>query len=345
MAESNCKAPKVSVLMITYNHINFITQAIESVLMQQTDFEYELVIGEDCSTDGTREIVKNYAEKYPDKIKTLIHPENVGMQQNFLKVLEACRGEYAALLEGDDYWADPLKLQKLVDFLDNNLDFSICFHKIKILENNELKDDYITIVPGNISTIEDLAKDNYIHTPSCMFRNRGTEILGENFLRSPVGDYYIHMMNALYGKIYYIDEPMAVYRIHENSIWSNKGSNYKQLKSLIAYICIFNDIKCKGFDSNIINCLQKTLFPFYSQICERLKFIDNLDSVFTSKNDITIIFDFYEFLCLPKLNDLYSQEYASYNFSLAIMHLRLGFKILFFKIINGHFLSKLFILK
>ena len=78
MANSSCQVPKVSVCMVTYNHVNFIGQAIESVLMQETDFEYELVIGEDCSTDGTREIVRDYAEKYPDKIRTLLHPHNLG---------------------------------------------------------------------------------------------------------------------------------------------------------------------------------------------------------------------------------------------------------------------------
>ena len=110
---------KVSVAMITYNHERFIAQAIESVLMQQTDFAVELVIGEDCSTDGTRAIVRDYGERYPERIRLLLPEHNLGMMPNFVATLKACRGQYVASVEGDDYWTDPHKLQKQVDFLES----------------------------------------------------------------------------------------------------------------------------------------------------------------------------------------------------------------------------------
>lgn len=116
---------KVSVLMITYNHEKFIAQAIDSILMQQVNFDYEIVIGEDCSTDGTRAIVIQYQKEYPDKIRLLLPEENLGMHKNFVQTFRACQGEYIALLEGDDYWTSPRKLQKQVDFF--RLSSGMCY--------------------------------------------------------------------------------------------------------------------------------------------------------------------------------------------------------------------------
>ena len=123
---------KVSVHMITYNHEKFIAQAIESALMQQVDFDYEIVIGEDCSTDRTREIVVAYQQRHPDKIRLLLHEQNVGVSLNDIRVYRACRGEYVAWLEGDDYWTSPHKLQKQADFLDSHPACSACFHPVTV---------------------------------------------------------------------------------------------------------------------------------------------------------------------------------------------------------------------
>lgn len=121
------ETPLVSVHMITYNHEKFIAQAIEGVLMQKTDFPFELIIGEDCSTDRTREIVVDYANKYPDIIKPILHEKNVGMKANGRACRAASRGKYIAICEGDDYWIDPLKLQKQVDFMESHPECSFCF--------------------------------------------------------------------------------------------------------------------------------------------------------------------------------------------------------------------------
>src|SRR5206468_1692068 len=109
-----------SVLMITYNHEAFISQAIESVLSQETDFDFELVIGEDCSPDATRRIVQSYERSYPHRVRPLYHERNVGMGNNLLQSYQACSGDYIAVLEGDDYWSDRRKLQKQVNFMENH---------------------------------------------------------------------------------------------------------------------------------------------------------------------------------------------------------------------------------
>lgn len=114
------KDPLVSVKMITYNHAPYIAQAIEGVLQQKTNFPFELVIGEDCSTDGTREIVFNYQKKYPDIIRVITSEQNVGARTNGYRTEKACRGKYIAYCEGDDYWHRSDKLQKQVDYMENH---------------------------------------------------------------------------------------------------------------------------------------------------------------------------------------------------------------------------------
>ena len=123
----NTETPLVSVRMSTYNHEKFIAQAIEGVLMQKTNFLFELIIGEDCSTDRTREIVVDYANRYPEIIKPILHEKNVGSKLNGRACKAACRGKYIAICEGDDYWIDPLKLQKQVDFMESHPECSFCF--------------------------------------------------------------------------------------------------------------------------------------------------------------------------------------------------------------------------
>src|SRR3954463_15222753 len=109
--------PKVSVAMITYNHAAFIAQALDSVLAQHTDFDFEIVIGDDASSDGTRKIIEEYQARWPKIIKPVFHQPNVGMMKNFRQTLERCSGDYIAILEGDDYWTNQNKLTLQVDYL------------------------------------------------------------------------------------------------------------------------------------------------------------------------------------------------------------------------------------
>ena len=131
-SEDFVNEPVVSVCMITYNHADFIDQALESVLQQQVDFSFGIVIGDDASTDDTLEIIKRYQSKYPDKIEILQSTKNLGGRINFIRTLQACRGKYIALLEGDDYWNDPLKMQKQVDFLESHPQCALCFTNVRV---------------------------------------------------------------------------------------------------------------------------------------------------------------------------------------------------------------------
>jgi glycosyltransferase involved in cell wall biosynthesis len=215
--------PKVSVFMITYNHERFIAQAIESVLMQQTDFSYELVIGEDCSTDRTRQICKEYQEKYPDKIRLLLAEKNLGIRENGLRTLRACRGQYIAFLEGDDYWTTPRKLQMQTDFLDSDPDFALCFTREDMIDESDGKG--VRPRPRDIrevTTIEDICQDDYISSPTVIFRNNPA-IKDEFTPDCQTFDWILWVFIAQYGKIKFIDEVTAVYRFHKGGIFSKQN--------------------------------------------------------------------------------------------------------------------------
>ena len=217
----------VSVLMITYNHEKFIAQAIESVLMQQADFHYELVIGEDCSTDRTRKIVSDCQRRHPDKIRLLLNKKNLGMIHNFVKTLQNCDGKYIALLEGDDYWTDPLKLQKQVNFLDNNPEFVICFHRTDFLDQESGK-----IIHGGLGppiskpyyTVDDLFQHcNFMPTCSVVFKNNLFSTFPDWYYEVGVGDFPLHILNASHGEIGFIDESMTVYRKHPGGLYGGQN--------------------------------------------------------------------------------------------------------------------------
>jgi glycosyltransferase involved in cell wall biosynthesis len=222
--------PLVSVLMLVYNHERYIAQAIEGVLMQQVDFSYEIVIGEDCSTDGTRNLVVGYQEKYGDRIRLLLQGTNVGMQKNFADTYRACRGRYIALLDGDDYWTDSHKLQKQVDLLEENPDYAICFHNMQVVYEDEPQMNRLSNThQQETTTLEDLAQGNYIYTASCLFRKYFSE-LPCWFDQCAVGDYPLHLLNAREGKIKFIDEVMGGYRIHKGGIWETKSDLFRMEK-------------------------------------------------------------------------------------------------------------------
>lgn len=234
----------VSVNMITFKHELYITQAIEGVLMQQTNFDFELIIADDCSPDRTPDIINDIIKNHPqgNRIKYFRHNENIGMQENGIFAFNQCLGKYIALCEGDDYWTDPLKLQKQVDFLEANPDYVLCFHPIKILRpDGTIGDDFITKVPENHETIETLARlGNYIHTPSVVFRNV-TRSLPFEFRLSPIGDYFLYIILAGYGKLKYLEDKMAVYRynvgvISRMSALDIANNNVKMYSCMIGYL-------------------------------------------------------------------------------------------------------------
>ncbi|HEX8265017.1 MAG TPA: glycosyltransferase [Pyrinomonadaceae bacterium] len=212
---------KVAVFMVTYNQAQYIGQAIESVMMQETDFPFKLFIGEDCSTDETRDICLSYKDKYPDKIHLILNEKNIGVSHNALNVYKECfdYGDYIAMCEGDDYWTDSGKLRKQVNFLAANPDFSISFHPVKIVYEESREEEITNQNQTATTAFEDLALSNFIYTVSCVFRNNSLQF-PDWYVKITAGDYLLHLLNAQHGKIGFINEVMAVYRVHKGGMWS-----------------------------------------------------------------------------------------------------------------------------
>ena len=225
--------PLVSVKMITYNHAPYIAQAIEGVLQQKTNFPFELVIGEDCSTDGTREIVLEYQKKYPDIIRVITSDKNVGMNRNSYRTMKACRGKYIAFCEGDDYWHHPDKLQKQVDYMESHPECGLVCSDYDIYYNSSNKVrrrvNYYRgeRFSGNLAEIVG-HPTSVLRTCTVMFRRHLCEEVierdpylhqSEKFL---LGDIQLWAEVASISEISYMPESLATYRILDESASKSK---------------------------------------------------------------------------------------------------------------------------
>lgn len=220
----NQKTPLVSICCITYNQEDFIADAIEGFLMQKTEFPYEILIGEDCSTDRTKDIVLGYAESNPDRIKLFISEKNMGGQKNFENLTEQSRGKYIALCEGDDYWTDPLKIQKQIAFLERNPECMMSFHASKVITAKKLS-TLRTIRPfqqDHLCTVEEIIRiaGAKIPTQSKVYRKQVVADLPQWYLSAHVGDMAKDLLIASRGTIAYMDETMSVYRLAVKGSWT-----------------------------------------------------------------------------------------------------------------------------
>lgn len=223
--------PKLSICCIAYNHARFIRQALDGFVMQKTDFPFVVLIHDDASTDGTANIIREYETKYPDIIKPIYQTENQwskGVAINKTYNWSRIQSEYVAFCEGDDYWTDPLKLQKQVDFLDAHPDYTICFHKAKVFfdeapENSWTypSDEYCN---GRTDfTIDDLFENNFTTTASLVYRwaipkHFALENLPNGILPY---DWYLLHLHANFGKIHMLNDIMSVYRRQPGGIWQS----------------------------------------------------------------------------------------------------------------------------
>ncbi|WP_296595288.1 glycosyltransferase [Phenylobacterium sp.] len=218
--------PRVTVMIITYNHARYIAQAIESVLAQKTEFPFAIHVIDDCSTDGTSDIVRDYAARFPDVVKPFINKKNMGhkvAQHNFYRGMKTMDGDYIAILEGDDYWTSTERLQTHVAFLEANPDFVACANNtLKIYEDSDKEPElFLPPKPQSEHTIDDLISlSSFFHTSSITYRNvfRGRM---PRFLRSSLScDIFITIAHAQYGKIRFFPETWSAYRVHRAGLFS-----------------------------------------------------------------------------------------------------------------------------
>ncbi len=226
--------PKVSVCMIAYQHEAYIRQAIESILAQDVDFAIELVIGDDCSKDGTAAICEEYAARDP-RVRLLPRERNLGVMPNFSRTLQACTGEYIAVCEGDDYWTDALKLRKQVGFLDQHPDHAGAAHQSLVVVDGKVVRRFKDHVRPTLST-DDLLAGRIFHTASVIFRRPVLAL----FCSAPLVlscDRLLNLCISLLGKIAYSEEAMCAYRLHGAGMSSNATVEQMKLDlNSIAYL-------------------------------------------------------------------------------------------------------------
>ena len=251
----------VSIFLLTYNQEQFIAQTINSILMQKANFNFQIVIGEDCSTDGTRSICKTFAEKYSNKIKLLPALEkNIGLIANYMRTIKACEGKYIAICDGDDYWIDENKLQKQVSFLEDNPNYSIVYSKLKKLFPDGTFKESIQRKLKQAGDFDDLVFENVIPSVTVLFRNRQNISAVPTWITNfPYGDWptYLWILKDG-GKIYFMDEITAVYRMHIGvSAQVRKSSSNTLLVNLGILKCIWNDSGFHHKKSIVLRAIQK----------------------------------------------------------------------------------------
>lgn len=250
--------PLVSICVITYNHERFIKDSLINAINQKTEFVYDIVVGDDFSSDNTYSICKDLLNLYPYKIKLLCSDKHLGAMNNFIRTIKACRGKYIALCEGDDYWIDKNKLQKQVDFLDKNPDFIMCSHNHDTLVDGKIIENKFKY--KNELTIVDLANNIPFNTLSVVFRNDQFDINGYNKANIPYTN-FLFLFLAQSGKIYHFNESMAVYRIHSGGIWGGIKKferallNIRTLEKIIIYFSDNSEV-VKGLKNRYVRqCL------------------------------------------------------------------------------------------
>jgi glycosyltransferase involved in cell wall biosynthesis len=222
--QGDISKPIVSICCITYNHEKYISEAIDSFLMQETDFPFEIVIGEDCSTDNTIKIIEKYIGMYPNIIRLITSKKNVGMLKNGHRILMKSKGIYLTSCEGDDYWTDSNKLQIQVDAMEKNPEISMCFHLSSTLDNKGIIEPPKYIKKNKIYDIKKLitSEFHFVQTNTIIFKKESLKNLNFDLLfESPVGDVWLKISSAMPNGALFINRNMSIYRKRSIGSWTS----------------------------------------------------------------------------------------------------------------------------
>ncbi len=268
----------VTIVCITYNHENFIAQALDSFVMQKTNFKYKIFVGEDCGTDGTAAIVRDYAQRYPGKIVAFIREKNMGAQRNLIDLCQRANSPYIAFCEGDDYWVDEYKLQKQFDYMERHRELRACCTQTEILapEDWHLRSWYHPIMGGKIIlpdsapgyhksetfSAEEILNTNVPHTSTYFYRWNYDMEIPDWYYRGFIGDAPLLLMQLGNTRIGYIPQITSVYRINEGSVFFNKDRETHFLntrKDMIRWLCGFRDYALINFESYPITFIENRI--------------------------------------------------------------------------------------
>lgn len=239
MAKDSKIQPKVSIVCTVYKHEPYLRQCFDGFVMQKTNFPIEVLVNDDCSPDGSAAIMREYEAKYPELFHCIYQKENQyskGLLPWFEILFPIAKGEYIAICEGDDYWTDPYKLQKQVDWMDAHQEYIACFHNA-FVQCGELKGLFSPLNQNHYPTTEDLIeKDWFIGTPTLLYRNV-LKVYPEWRIGVKSDDYLLELLLAKEGRFCYLDDVMAVYRVEGQGVSTamnaNKIKMYDELISLL----------------------------------------------------------------------------------------------------------------
>lgn len=270
--------PVVSIVSITYNHEKFISKMIEGVLMQQTTFPIELIVAEDCSTDRTRDIILEYQKTHPELIKVIISDKNIGAAANERRAILAAKGKYIAFCEGDDYWTEPLKLQRQVDFLEKNPGYCVCFHRC-----NHYNDESNVWVEDNCGQFfNSNSIDGITITTEMFFKQWITQpltmVLRKNALDMSLYNRYkyyrdthqiYHLLEV--GKAYLFAFDGGVRIVHQNGMYS-MNSLVSKCEMAIPIACeLYKKNKTKETKQYYIDILQWSFYEYSDSMNNKTK--------------------------------------------------------------------------
>ena len=277
----------VSICSITFNHAPYIRQCLDGFLMQKCNFKFEILIHDDSSTDGTQEIIREYVEKYPEIIKPIFQTENqwsqgirnIQSRYNFPRA----KGKYIALCEGDDYWTDPLKLQKQVDFLEENEDYVMCFHNSKTQYNVKGFNKDFPVLENREYSSNEIFSQWIVPTASIVFNYKVINDLNSKISNKKIlnGDLILILTCLDNGKIFGFYDSMSVYRVHEGGVTISNLKDNKLLTYKHSYLLHYKFIKetFPQVDRNLLNIkfynMHRELSKIYINKKNILKFIDH----------------------------------------------------------------------
>jgi glycosyltransferase involved in cell wall biosynthesis len=227
---------RVSVVLITYNHERFLAQALDGVLGQRTDFDVEILVTEDHSTDSTRAIIAEYAARHRERIRPMFSAKNLNTNEVGTRAIEAARGELVAMLDGDDFWTVPHKLQRQVEFLDAHPECSMCFHDVRVEYDDPSQKPHAFVRDHHkgVSTVHDIIRSNFIAGCSPLIRRQALLPLPAWYEHAEYGDWPLYILAARHGPIGYVDEVMGVYRRHSGGYWSGRSAR-AQYAGLVSF--------------------------------------------------------------------------------------------------------------
>lgn len=297
------KKPLVSVVMITYNHENYIKEAIEGVLMQECDFEIELILANDCSSDQTHEVIQDILNLHPKAniINYFNHDKNIGMMPNFLFALKQAKGEYIALCDGDDYWIDSLKLRRQFLFINEQENCIACFEnaQIKLCDGTFLRNYYEFSYSKKISIKEMFLLGGSTFPTSSLFFKNCIDYYPDFFLNSHAGDSCLLFLLLDKGSIIYDGFAISsVYRKHNSGVFTSSNDKFSEMKKSIILYNKVNRYFGFKYNKEVKNAIQKQLTVIFNStgfFCvknlELLKILNIVDVITTLKLKILIKFN------------------------------------------------------